>query len=234
MNLSIIYRFLITRLYEIVWYVPLRFLCMVIAESFLDKQSFEKYISIKKRNKVPIKLFNNSTYELYILKLYFSGIVSKKELAKLGSDINRVMFNKSLQIAEPQYSTFQSVKNDNKSQSFFTSPLIDDGKETPSDLDTENDEIESQATNEEKEEETPKTMLKTGIIPSTPVFLKEKLYDVVWYRTTKDNGTLFVWPALVVDPGDLDSRTLSQYRKYHDKYEKTLIPLRLFNIQRGK
>lgn len=66
MVLSIIYRFIITRLYEIVWYVPLRFLCMVIDESFLDKQSFEKYISIKKRNKVPIRLFNSLTSELYI------------------------------------------------------------------------------------------------------------------------------------------------------------------------
>lgn len=66
MVLSIIYRLIITRLYEIVWYVPLRFLCMVIDESFLDKQSFEKYISIKKRNKVPIRLFNSLTSELYI------------------------------------------------------------------------------------------------------------------------------------------------------------------------
>lgn len=66
MVLSIMYRIIITRLYEIVWYVPLRFLCMVIDESFLDKQSFEKYISIKKRNKVPIRLFNSLTSELYI------------------------------------------------------------------------------------------------------------------------------------------------------------------------
>lgn len=165
--------------------------------------------------------------------------MSKKELAKLGSDINRVMFNKSLQLEEPKYSTFKIHKKEKKSDSFFTSPLIDDEKETPeSDLDTEADEIESQVVKEEVVEKTPpktpQKMLTNRIIPSTPVFLKEKLYDVVWYKTSKDNGTLFVWPALVVDPGDLDCRTLSQYRKYQNKFEKTLIPLRLFNMQKGK
>lgn len=50
-------------MYQVVWYVPLRFLCMVIDKSFLDKPAFEKYMSIKKRNKIAIRLFNNTEYE---------------------------------------------------------------------------------------------------------------------------------------------------------------------------
>lgn len=169
----------------------------------------------------------------------YSGIVNKKELAKLNSEFNRIMFNKSFQSVEPKYWSFEKTKKDSRSKSYFLSPLIDEEKDTQeSGNELEENEIESIEKDEEKEgEKTPtksKKMLGKDIIPKTPIFLREKLYDVLWYKKVEKDGKLFVWPSLVVDPGDLDSKTLNEYRKYENDIEKKLIPLRLFNMPKRK